>query len=351
MSNEMPPIRIVPQKAWVLFGAALIILTGITLLVSPSQVFAAPTVTITQPASGSQVPQGGFIFSGQAQDPSGVTEVRVYVYDASTKEYTVSNREATYDPSTETWSFQVLSSRLRAGSNVYLYARAKDTSGNWSGWQSRRVVVEPDPNVDVTPPTVTITYPASGQEVSKDGFLFTGTAQDPSGVSEVRVYVYDVSSKHYTVGNQPAAYDPSTNTWSYEVLPSHIRAGSSVQLYARVKDTKGNWSSWQYQRALVEADPNIDGTPPTVTITTPAQGQEVSKEGFLFSGQAQDPSGVSEVRVYVYDGLRHAYTVQSQLADYDASTGIWSFQILPTHITPGLEVFLMVRAKDIHGNW
>src|SRR3989344_8597005 len=41
----------------------------------------------------------------------------------------------------------------------------------------------------ISPPSVTITYPKANSNVSDMGFYFIGTAEDDTGVSEVRVYV------------------------------------------------------------------------------------------------------------------------------------------------------------------
>ena len=73
------------------------------------------------------------------------------------------------------------------------------------GWQLREVEVQRAPSPDMSPPTVTITAPASGATVPFDGFLLQGTATDAeSGVAQVRIYIYDYGRSGYTVSNASA---------------------------------------------------------------------------------------------------------------------------------------------------
>jgi len=214
-------------------------------------------------------------------------------------------------------------------------------------WEYTRVIISDTIILDTTPPTVNITSPRYGETVPNTGFAFTGIAKDLSGVTEVRVYVYDYGRETWTVMNEPAKYNSTTNTWGFEVSSTHITPGEQAVLWVRAKDRVGNWSNWQF--VMVKVKP--DTTPPVVTITSPKNGETVSKKGFVFTGIAQDPSGVSEVRVYVYDYGRGAWTVINELAYCSPISGRWLFWVSSKHITRGKQALLWVRAKDKKDNW
>lgn len=195
----------------------------------------------------------GFIFGGTAvDDRSGVSDVRVYVYDA-VKGYTVLNQPAQYDAPTNRWSFPVQASQITPGVNVTLQVSARDTKGHPSSWQFRTVTIEADPAVDIIPPTLAITFPDEAAAVPAQGFTFQGTIfDDRSGIQSVKILILDQNRGRYTVYNQSAAYDAVSGTWSFAVLSSHISSGAKAILWVRGQDSSGNWSSWQYRNVTVQ---------------------------------------------------------------------------------------------------
>jgi len=199
---------------------------------------------------------------------------------------------------------------------------------------------------DTAPPELTILSPKSLEVTPDTTFTVYGAVTDQSQVEEVSVYVYDFGRLRYTVTGAKAHYNPGEGTWSFEVLPDYVSIGQATNLLIQAKDEYGNWSSLQGIQIFV-------GSPsePEVTIAIPASGVGVSDRGFTFEGTASDPTGIEEVRVYVFDEARGYFTVVNRLADYDPSTNTWSFQVDQSQITLNSNVRLLVRAKDKEGAW
>ncbi|MBU1864220.1 MAG: Ig-like domain repeat protein [Candidatus Omnitrophica bacterium] len=210
-----------------------------------------PTVMINIPYAHEVVSYEGFTFSGTAHDPSGVSDVRIYICDLR-KGWTVCNRKADYNINTNTWSYSVLQEHITPGKEVTVWVRAKDAVGNWSLWQHRKVATEPDPDIDITPPTVVITAPENNSAVFQTGFEFTGTINDASAIQEIRIYVYD-HKKGWTVRNEKADYDVDIKTWNYFVSEEKVTVGRKATIWVRAKDYAGNWSLWQLRVANVIA--------------------------------------------------------------------------------------------------
>ena len=211
-------------------------------------VTAKPVVTITSPAS-SSVPYEELTFAGSVTSSLDITEVRVYVSNYSG--WAVSNALANYDSNSKTWNFQVLPEHMIAGSWLRLWVNVKDSVGTWSGWQSKYVTVEN--SGQVSSPTVTINSPQANATVSSTGFQFTGTADAGTGISEVRVYVFDNSRGNYTVSNSLVTnYDSNSKAWSFNVQATHVTPGSLARLWVNAKDNAGSWSGWKYIYVNVE---------------------------------------------------------------------------------------------------
>jgi len=93
-----------------------------------------------------------------------------------------------------------------------------------------------------------------------------------------------------------------------------------------------------------------DTTPPTVTITYPVDGGTVPAAGFTFQGTASDNVGVALVRITVYDYATDTFPVSDGQASYTPATGVWTFAVLPQHLTPGAYSQLTVTVLDAQGN-
>lgn len=321
--------------------------TSATVTVTIVHDYIVPEVTISEPTNNSTLLTRDFILSGTATDTSGIADVRVYVYDYADPDIvTVVNAPAYYDEASDTWSFHVLPEHVSWNAYCRLFVRAQDNAGNWSKW--RNILVYFDMN-DTTPPVVSVTAPLPNTRVSDEGFSFHGAVSDPSGIKDVRVYVYDYGNATIiTAANAPAVYDGVSGTWSLAVTADLISANNYARLFVRALDNAGNWSRWLSVLVYVERS---DILPPTIQIDQPA-GTVVSSTGFTAGGLCNDASGIAEVRVYVYDyGLPEIISVADAEAVYYATEDQWSFAVAADDISSGYTCRIFVRAKDNAGNW
>jgi hypothetical protein len=203
---------------------------------------------------------------------------------------------------------------------------------------------------------VTITTPPPNETVSYEGFNFAGTAEylpeEPAGeITEVIVYIRDI-----TTGTQPfswrnAEYDPDTKEWSFWVEESYINPGSRTELGVKAKDSTGDWSVYK----KIYVDIAQDTEMPVVNIATPLAEENVSNEGFWFSGTAWDepddfPSGIESIGVNVHDYRTDETTVYHGEATYDPDTQEWSFWVAGDKISAGYQAGVEVWARDNAGN-
>ena len=213
----------------------------------------APTVTIVSPRNGDSVPATGFSFTGTADDDaSGVKKVIVSVYDCGRSAFTVNGEEAAYAAANRQWDYAMSPDVLTPGKTAIIRVYAEDTVGNTSSLEQICVHVAPVTHPDTLPPAVTITAPCSMITVSAQGFYFAGSAQDASGIKDVRVSVFDHGRLAFTADNEKATYTAATHQWRYHVSTGCITPGKAAVLRVRAEDNAGNVSCWQYRTVWVK---------------------------------------------------------------------------------------------------
>ena len=202
-----------------------------------------PTVSITSPATGNV--SGTVTMAANASDNVGVTRVDFYVKGALVG----SDNSAPYQYS---WNTTAL-----ANGAATLYARAFDAAGNSTQSATVTVNVSNAPPPDTTPPSVSITSPAAGNV--SGNVTMAANASDNVGVTRVDFYV-----KGALVGSDNSApYQYSWNTTSL--------ANGAATLYARAFDAAGNSTQSATVTVNVSNAPPPDTTPPSVSITSPAE--------------------------------------------------------------------------------
>ena len=232
-----------------------------------------PTVTIVSPTNGAQV-SGQFDITGTASDNVAVREIRVSIDGGAAQVAT----------GTTSWS---LAATIATVGPHAISVVAEDTAGNLSPAAAISVEVMPP---DTTLPEVVIVSPT--ESVVPPTFTITGTASDNVGVREVRVSIEGGSPQVAT----------GTVEWSLTVtLPS---GGDYLEIVALAEDLAGNVSAPDQVYVLVREP---DTTPPTVTISSPFDGEDVPTS-FNVHGYASDNEGVNEVRVSIDGGADQAAT-------------------------------------------
>jgi RHS repeat-associated protein len=227
----------------------------------------APTLTIVSPANNSTTTNATTAVSGTVADTganaSGVAGVTVNGQNA-----TVTNG---------TWT--IANVALTVGANV-IVVRALDNAGNVGTQQITVTRNQPD----TTAPTITISTPANNSETTATTVSVSGTAVDSgtnaSGVAAVKV------------NGQTAALNGS----NWTIADFALALGSNT-ITVTATDNAGNAGNAVV--TVVRKDP--DTTPPTVSITTPANNSETTDSTTAVSGTVSDSganaSGVATVSV------------------------------------------------------
>jgi hypothetical protein len=186
---------------------------------------------------------------------------------------------------------------------------------------------------DTTSPVVAIVSPTDGLTVGNNIINVSGTSSDPgnpnSGVVVVEVCVNAGSW-------QAAAQSPTWDNWSTNVL---LSAGSNL-IEARARDNAGNFSNTA--SVTVTYNPP-DTTNPTVTMTSPTNGQTFVNPNIAVNGTSSDPgspsSGVAVVQVRVNSG-------SWQTATASPTWNTWTKDVV---LSPGSN-HIEARATDNAGN-
>lgn len=141
------------------------------------------------------------------------------------------------------------------------------------------------PPPDTTPPTVSLTAPASGATVAGNVTL-SATASDNVGVASVEFLVNGT-----VIGTD--SMSPYSVTWD-----SSGTTNGSVSITARATDTSSN-ATTSAARSVTVNNTASDITPPTVAITSPASGATLTGSAVTISADATDNVAVSSVEFFV----------------------------------------------------
>lgn len=176
--------------------------------------------------------------------------------------------------------------------------------------------------IDTTAPTVNITAPTSGQEVSGNVNV-TATASDSSGVAKVRYYV-DSSTTPFAEDTS----SPYSVTWNSKTV-----SDGTHTLRADAVDTVGNVSSKVSVSVTVN---NADVTPPSVPANLKVTKNE-SAEVDLAWDASTDDRGVTGYNIYR----------NGNPAPFSTVTGTTFKDI---SVTPSTSYVYQVEAFDAAGN-
>ncbi len=241
-----------------------------------------PTVSLTAPTSGSFVSGTSVAMSANPVDNaggSGIARVDFYLDGSATPVGTVSA-----SPYTWTWNTMVLTN-----SSHTVSAKAVDNAGNVSTAASVTVTV------DNSAPTVTITAPAANAFLKGTAVTISATAPDNtggSGTNKVEFLVDNVVKCTDTASPYSCSWNTTTAT-----------AGTH-SLTAKGYDNQNNVGT------STAATVTVDNTPPTVSITVPANGATVSSTVTITATATDATTSITKVE----------FTVDSSLVCTDATS-------------------------------
>jgi hypothetical protein len=178
---------------------------------------------------------------------------------------------------------------------------------------------------DTTPPTISITAPTSGATVS-NSVIVTATASDNVGVASVQ-FQLDGGNVGSLETSAPYSYVWDTTK---STNGSHTLAGIA-------KDAAGNSTTSTPVTVTVNNTP-VDTTPPTISLTAPANGATVSGTVSI-TATASDNVGVTGVQFEI-DGANAGSLVTTAPYSY-----LWN----TTTASNGSHV-VTARAQDAAGN-
>jgi peptidoglycan/xylan/chitin deacetylase (PgdA/CDA1 family) len=175
---------------------------------------------------------------------------------------------------------------------------------------------------ETTPPAVSLTMPSAGATVN--GIVqIAATATDASAVARVEF----LANGTVIATDRTNPYWIAWNTAAY--------TGQNVTLSARAVDTLGNTATSSTRQVTVGSAQ--DTTPPTVALTSPADGATVTGTVPL-TADASDAGGIARVELYANGTLLATELTSPYAIDWD------------TTAYAGTTVTLLARAFDAAGN-
>lgn len=275
---------------------------------SPSSDTSPPTTTIAAPTDGATV-AGTVNVSVSAADDVDVTSAELYV------DGVLQTTASGPGPYTFSWDTTTASEGPH-----WLYVLAYDAARNYGTTGGVMVDVN-NSGSDSSPPTVSVTAPASGATVS-GSVPVSATASDNVGVTRV-----DFAVDGTVVASAGSA--PYGFTWN----ATGASAGSHT-ITATAYDAAGNSTPTSVDVTVPSA---ADTTTPTVSFASPASGATVSGTASV-QANASDNIGVTSVTL----------SVDGSVVGTDTSSP-WTFSIDTTLLANGTHT-LAVQASDGAGN-
>jgi hypothetical protein len=230
-----------------------------------------PTVSITSPANGATV-SGTINVTASASDNVGVTSVQFQLDGAN------AGAPDTSAPYSIPWDTTGVSNGAHT-----ITAVARDAAGNTRTSATVNVTVSNGPPPDTTPPSVSITSPANGATVSGT-INVTASASDDVGVTSVQFQLDGADA------GAPDTSAPYSIPWD----TTGVSNGTHT-LTAVARDAAGNTRTSATVSVTVSNGPAPDTTPPSVSITSPANGATVSGTVNV-TASASDDVGVTSVQ-------------------------------------------------------
>jgi PKD repeat protein len=233
-----------------------------------------PTVSITSPANGATV-SGTITVTASASDNVGVAGVQFLLDGVARADDTAAPFSTPFNTTTV------------ANGPHTLSAIARDAAGNRRTSATVTITVSNGPPPDTTPPSVSITSPANGATVSGT-INVTASASDNVGVAGVQFLLDGAVAADDTATPFSVAFDTTAV------------ANGTHRLSAVARDAAGNRTTSATVTITVSNGPPPDTTPPTVSISSPANGATVSGT-INVTASASDNVGVAGVQ-FLLDG-------------------------------------------------
>jgi hypothetical protein len=263
-----------------------------------------PTVTISTPAP-SSILRAVVIVQGNATAPTNLSSVELWVDGAKTSTTTAASFSFNWDTTAATNGPHTLTVKAYEPSGV-------------TGQASVNVSVT---NYTPTPPTVAIATPANASTVA--GLVpVQGSATGTVAVVSIQLVVDGTPSA--TASSSPFSFN-----WN-----SSLASNGNHTLTVKASDAAGNVGQ---ALTTVTVSNQTDTTPPTVSITSPVDGETIWG-GTTVTAAAWDDVGVTQVSLYI-DGVLYGTD----------SSAPYTFTFNAKKLSRGTHT-LTAKARDAAGN-
>lgn len=227
---------------------------------------------------------------------------------------------------------------------------------NWVGQESAQ---SPAVTVDTTPPTVTVSYPASGSTYGSNwSGTISGTSTDQiSGVASVAVAIENTTTAKWWSGSaftaSSATYVAATGTtsWTYPLATSKLVSGDSYSVTAQATDNVGNVgtssaSTFTYSTAAV-----------TAAVTYPVKSTTYGGDWTgTIVGTASSPNTVSLVQVAIENTTTGTWwngtSFSAASLTYSTASGTtsWTYSLAASNLVSGDSYSVTAHATDSLSN-
>ncbi len=272
----------------------------------------SPRVTLTEPVNGSTTNHSKPTFAGAAgTEPGDSTTVSVSVYAGSTATGTPVQ---TLSASVSGSSWRVTPTTALANGVYTVQATQTDAAGN-VGQSSASMFT-----VSTVALTVTLTAPKAGTETNNTMPMFSGTADTATGdLPAITVNIYAGST---ATGSPVQALTTMASAGAWSVAPTTPLFNGEYTVQATQEDEAGNVG------VSAAVTFTVDTTPPTVTLTEPANNAFVGQAKPKFAGVAGVAHGDSTtVTLKIYSGSTATGSPAQTLSALVSESG-WS--VTPT---------------------
>jgi uncharacterized protein YndB with AHSA1/START domain len=220
---------------------------------------------------------------------------------------------------------------------------------------------------DSTPPSITISSPASYATVSAgQNLVITWSASDAEGVSSVTLLS---SSNGGNTWNTIAENQPKSGSYTWTIPPD---TGTPINLKIQATDLSGNVGSLTRVLFIKKASAiatttipgtptttpiatrtptpiptssGVDRTPPSITISSPAAYATVSAgQNLVITWSASDAQGVSSVTLLSSSNGGNTWNI---IVENQPKSGSYTWTIPPN---TGTTINLKIQATDLSGN-
>ena len=246
------------------------------------------------------------------------------------------------------------STGLNPSTKYYYRIAAVDNAGNIGPLSSEvsKTTAASTASTDKTPPTVTSTSPASGATSVIVASPVKATFSEPvQSWSSSTIFTVKNGAGTSFSGTIALSTDHTTVTFSHS-SPFAPSTSYTVTITTGVKDLAGNAmtsiKTWSFTTAPTTS--GADTTPPSVSITSPANNLPATSNTIKVAGTSADSgSGIKNVMVRIKTSITTTgYTLATPKATNDWST--WSVSLSLSSAGPTGPYTLEARAEDNAGN-